>query len=559
MEEEFVVKEKTKKINAIILAAGLGMRMVPVTLECPKALLKIKGEVLVERLINQLHEAGIYKIKIVVGFMKEKFEYLIDKYNVDIIVNSEYRTKNNLFSLNLVRNSIHQTYIIPGDIWCKKNPFIQNENQSWYLISAKKDSNSYVVVTKRYNIRLKRSGEIGNHMIGISYISEDIATDFCNRLKKLAENPLYYTSFWEAALFEKKHFLIHARVDYEDSFIEINTLDDLINFDQQSDNLNTKVLNIICKYLLVSSADICNVKLLKKGMTNRSFIFTCKNKKYIMRIPGEGTQELIDRRKEAATYLAIRNLNLSDEVIYIDPDMGYKLSCYLENSRTCNPASFADVKASMSVLRKLHQQTISVDHVFDVFEQISFYESLMKKNNNSEAVSMYADYMDTKISVYELKKYIDENAAPPVLCHIDPVPDNFLFIPTQPNSPRLIDWEYSGMADYHIDIAMFCIYALYNKNNIDNTISAYYSTDICNVNPSDKILIYCYVAACGLLWSNWCEYKQSFGVDFGKYAIYQYRYAKDYSQLAKKCIMALGEFGDVKSRACGHISGRKGN
>ena len=67
MEEEFVVKEKTKKINAIILAAGLGMRMVPVTLECPKALLKIKGEVLVERLINQLHEAGIYKIKIVVG------------------------------------------------------------------------------------------------------------------------------------------------------------------------------------------------------------------------------------------------------------------------------------------------------------------------------------------------------------------------------------------------------------------------------------------------------------------------------------------------------------
>ena len=67
-----------KPRNAIILAAGFGMRMIPINKEIPKAFLEVKGETLIERLIKQLHEAGIKEIYIVVGFMKEKFEYLID-------------------------------------------------------------------------------------------------------------------------------------------------------------------------------------------------------------------------------------------------------------------------------------------------------------------------------------------------------------------------------------------------------------------------------------------------------------------------------------------------
>ena len=61
----------TKPQNAVILAAGFGMRMVPINTVYPKAMLKVHGEVLIERLIRQLHEAGITKIDVVVGFMKE--------------------------------------------------------------------------------------------------------------------------------------------------------------------------------------------------------------------------------------------------------------------------------------------------------------------------------------------------------------------------------------------------------------------------------------------------------------------------------------------------------
>ena len=124
------LKEKAPK-NAIILAAGYGMRMVPINTETPKGLLEIHGEPLVERIIKQLHEAGIKEIYVVVGFMKEKYEYLIDEYHVKLIVNPEYGTRNNLYSMKLAADYLSNSYIVPCDIWCDRNPFSKNELYSW--------------------------------------------------------------------------------------------------------------------------------------------------------------------------------------------------------------------------------------------------------------------------------------------------------------------------------------------------------------------------------------------------------------------------------------------
>ena len=88
--------------NAVILAAGFGMRMVPINREIPKGLLEVNGEPLIERQIKQLKKAGIMEIYIVVGFLKEKYEYLIDKYGVELVFNPDYAVKNNMHSLKLV-------------------------------------------------------------------------------------------------------------------------------------------------------------------------------------------------------------------------------------------------------------------------------------------------------------------------------------------------------------------------------------------------------------------------------------------------------------------------
>ena len=101
--------------NAIIIAAGFGSRFVPLTFEMPKGLLEVFGERMIERQIKQLHQAGIYNITIMVGYLKEKFDYLIDKYNVKLIYNPEYSKKNTLATLYHCRHLLDNTYILSSD------------------------------------------------------------------------------------------------------------------------------------------------------------------------------------------------------------------------------------------------------------------------------------------------------------------------------------------------------------------------------------------------------------------------------------------------------------
>ncbi len=174
--------------NAVILAAGFGMRMVPINLETPKALLEVNGEPLIKRTIRQLHDVGITEIYIVVGFMKEQFEYLIDEYGVELIVNPYYASKNNIWSLKLALDKLSNSYIIPCDIWCAKNPFRRCELSSWYMASDASDSDS--------NIKVNRGGELvtvpkskgGNAMIGISYLLEKDCTVLRDRIGLLCQD-----------------------------------------------------------------------------------------------------------------------------------------------------------------------------------------------------------------------------------------------------------------------------------------------------------------------------------------------------------------------------------
>lgn len=137
-----------------------------------------------------------------------------------------------------------------------------------------------------------------------------------------------------------------------------------------------------------------------------------------------------------------------------------------------------------------------------------------------------------KENVLSLRPYIEAHVNEKVLTHIDAVPDNFLFVKDENGNEdiRLIDWEYAGMQDPHVDIAMFCIYSMYDREHVDKLIDAYF-TEGCSAET--RIKIYCYIAVCGLLWSNWCEYKRNLGVDFGEYSLRQYRYAKDYYKVVQ--------------------------
>lgn len=521
--------------NAIILAAGYGLRMVPINMDCPKGLLTVDGEHLIDRLIKQLKEKQINDITVVVGFMKEKYEYLIDTFGVKLVYNKDYATKNNLHSLNCAVNQISNTYIIPCDIWCVKNPFSDTEFYSWYMLNELIDSNSTVRVTRNQSIENIKKDQSGNKMIGISYISENDSKQLKDNIKKLCKDIANDNVFWEKALFDMGNIEVNANIMLSSEVTEINSYEQLRELDCSSKELENESLEVISKTLNCKNEDIKNIKTLKKGMTNRSFIFTVDSKKYIMRIPGEGTDKLINRKEEADVYNTIKGKNICDELFYINPDNGFKISSFVENSRVCDPYNFEDVSKCMKKLKHFHDMKLKVNHEFSIVKQIDFYESLWL-----EPKSIFDDYQQTKKNVLSLIPFVNKNKAESVLTHIDAVPDNFLFSKNgKTENIQLIDWEYAGMQDPHVDIAMFCIYSLYDsKEEIDKVIDLYFEN---NCDQKTRIKIYCYVALCGLLWSNWCEYKRQLGVEFGEYSLKQYRYAKDYFKIASKEIKELGE------------------
>lgn len=507
--------------NAIILAAGPGIRMIPINSEESKGMLEVNEEKLIERQIRHLHEAGVKNITIVVGFKKESYEFLIDKYNVRLVINNNYLLRNNLFSLALVKEEIANTYILPCDLWFEKNPFSKSEIYSWYMIGEKTNFESTVKENTKKELIYSKKNELGNEMIGISYIHEDISKEVIRRIDELSFKDGNDNLFWEESLFDNKKMLVNSKLLLKNSLVEINTYEDLRKLDCKSKNLKNDTLEIIAQKLNTTVTEIYDIELLKKGMTNRSFLFRNGNSKYIMRIPGEGTDKLINREEEANIYKIINSNNVSDELVFINPITGVKLTKFIEDARCCDPNDLSDVKKCMLFLRDFHELNLEVEHVFNPFEQLELYESLWSGNPSG-----YVDYLTTKENVLQLKKIIEKLPTAFTLSHIDSVADNFLFFEDKNEEKiKLIDWEYAAMCDPHIDIAMFCIYSMFEREQVDKTIDLYFNG---KTTKEEKLKIYCYISICGLLWSNWCEYKRNLGVDFGEYALKQYRFAKEF-------------------------------
>lgn len=508
--------DQYKVKSAVILAAGFGLRMMPLHDASPKALLKINDEIIIERLISQLQEKDIENIYIVVGYQKEKFEYLIDKFNVKLVVNSDYASDNNCHSLSLATKHLSSPYyIVPGDLYFDNNPFNKYESDSWYSLSDQKRLFGYFYINKKKEL-IKGKNEFYDTP-GIAFIGKDDIEKIKNNLSFVERH--HERPYWEEALFVKGNE-IHIATNFysHNSYIEINTFEDLRKLDN-SDYLQNKYLLLIAEIFKVDINDIKNVHISKKGMTNRSFTFEVKQSRYMMRIPGEGTDLLINRKQEYEVYKLVSSLGISDKIIYMDPKTGIKITEFFIGSHNADANNEKEVARCMKKLREFHEMNLSVNFEFDIFGQILYYEKLMG------GVSLYNDYEIVKENVFALKPFIDRVHLPYSLCHIDSVPDNFLL---KENEIKLIDWEYSSNQDRHVDIAMFAIYSGYDKKQIDKLIN-YYFDNKCDLETRMKI--YAYIAMSGLLWSNWCEYKYHLGVEFGDYSLNQYRYGKEYSKI----------------------------
>ena len=190
-------------MNAIILAAGMGTRLRPLTDDIPKCLVEVNGIPMVERQILLLQERGIFDITLVAGYRKDKLEYLERNYHVHIVLNEKYEQYNNIYSLYLVLNKFADTYILEGDVWLQRNCIRTDLEQSSYL-AAWQDSycNEWgLIIDNDWNLKSVSIGDgCGYLMSGISYWKNEDCKHIAQEIRKKIDMGDFQNLYWDNAV-----------------------------------------------------------------------------------------------------------------------------------------------------------------------------------------------------------------------------------------------------------------------------------------------------------------------------------------------------------------------
>ena len=271
--------------NAVIMAAGLSSRFAPLSYEYPKALLEVKGEILIERQIKQLKEAGIQDITIVVGYKKELFDYLIEKFQVKIIENSEYNIKNNHSTLYAVKDLLKNTYICSADNYFTKNVFELSVDNSYYSsVFEEGETDEWCLDTDENG--LIKGTSIGGRdcwvMLGHVFFSEEFSKKFVEILESIYDLEETADLLWESIYMNNIDVLdMYIRKYPRDVIFEFDTLDELREFDESYiDSSGSKILQNICKKLKCKEKDITRIKPVSKIKETVGFTLIVKGKTY---------------------------------------------------------------------------------------------------------------------------------------------------------------------------------------------------------------------------------------------------------------------------------------
>lgn len=186
-------------MNAIILAAGMGTRLRPLTNDRPKCLVAVNGVPMVERQILFLKEKGIDDITLISGYKAESLEYLKDRYGVDIVFNDRYDTCNNINSLYIVKERFQDTYVLEGDVYMDKNVLLSEVSQSTYFARKKKYENEWGLEVDENNRLMKINIGAGDGylMSGISYWKKEDCQKIIFHMKEVYATKDYTNLYWD--------------------------------------------------------------------------------------------------------------------------------------------------------------------------------------------------------------------------------------------------------------------------------------------------------------------------------------------------------------------------
>ena len=250
--------------NAVIMAASTASRFAPLSYEKPKALFDVKGEVLLERQIRQLKEAGIKQIILVVGYKKEMFDYLRDKYGVTLVENKDFLSRNNNASIWAAREYIRNSYICSSDNYFPENPFEMEVEDSYYSALYAEGSTKEWCMTEGndgYIDSVSIGGSNAWFMMGHTFWSEDFSRAFLQILERIYHEAETADLLWEA-IYMKYLDVLKMRIRKYDraSIFEFDTLDELREFDETYiSDTRSAILKSLAQRLACKEADFANI------------------------------------------------------------------------------------------------------------------------------------------------------------------------------------------------------------------------------------------------------------------------------------------------------------
>jgi thiamine kinase-like enzyme len=229
------------------------------------------------------------------------------------------------------------------------------------------------------------------------------------------------------------------------------------------------------------------------GLTNRVYQLSSA----VLRVPGKGTEEYINRAHEAAAARVASDAHVSPEVLYADVPSGLMVTRLVTNAVTMSPEFFKSRVGSPAraavVLHKLHTSGGEFPFRFELFAMIDEYLKVL----GGKDVDLPAGYHDVVREADVIRKALAKQSLPLVPCHCDPLCENFL-----DDGARMwvVDWEYSGMNDPMWDLGDLSVEGAFTSEQDIEMLWAYFGAAPSSFDHGRMVI---YKAMCDLLWTLW--------------------------------------------------------
>ncbi|MDW0114030.1 winged helix-turn-helix transcriptional regulator [Sporosarcina saromensis] len=515
--------EKRKKVkNAVILAAGSKEDFTQ-----PVCLMEIEPKLtLLDRTLAILHNNGIEKIFIVTGYKKDAFSDIHLPGNVKMVENTKFQWTGSMASLATVANVLDDDFLLLEDdtlieeVAIKK--LLDHPERDCVLImneSGTRDE-AYVEIKNNHLYKISKDihqlNRIDGEMAGVSKLSYGF---FSEMITEYQSNMNPFMNY--------EYMLLDVSRKIDVGYLKISDLvwTDIDN-DIQLKNAREKIYPLLKrkeekakierlkKYiesaLGVPCEDVHNIRAFG-GMTNVNYRVTIGEDDLVVRMPGVGTEDFINRQEEKDNLILSAKIGINPEMIYFNAETGLKITRMIPDAETLTESMTKKENIMgmvTDVLLQLHNSEEKMKNDFELFRLMELYEGNIIK----AGAAFYEGFEEAKASVYKVKDHYESLTIKKCPTHIDALHQNF--IKSGDHKLYLIDWEYSGMFDPLWDLATHSIESEFTKLEEELFLQYYFKR---NPTPEEEERILIHKIFQDYLWTMWTIFKEAKGDDFGSY------------------------------------------